>query len=156
MDLNFTLIAQAITFAIFIWFAARFVWPPLVNALDERRQKIADGLAAAEKGQSDLADAERKASQREAEARTAAQAVAAEAERRAQAIIEEAKTQAKDEGSRLIAAAKAEAAQEVVRAKSVLRDQVAVLAVTGAEQILRREVNQQVHADLLAQLKGQL
>jgi F-type H+-transporting ATPase subunit b len=156
MDLNFTLIAQAITFAIFIWFAARFVWPPLVNALDERRQKIADGLAAAEKGQSDLADAERKATQREAEARTAAQAVAAEAERRAQAIIEEAKAQAKDEGSRLIAAAKAEAAQEMVRAKGVLRDQVAALAVTGAEQILKREVNQQVHADLLTQLKGQL
>jgi F-type H+-transporting ATPase subunit b len=156
MDLNFTLIAQAITFAIFIWFAAKFVWPPLVNALDQRRQKIADGLAAAEKGQSDLADAERKATQREAEARTAAQAVAAEAERRAQAIIEEAKTQAKDEGSRLIAAAKAEAEQEIVRAKSSLRDEVAALAVTGAEQILKREVNQQVHADLLAQLKGKL
>lgn len=156
MNLNLTLLAQAITFALFIWFAARFVWPPLVNALDERRQKIADGLAAAEKGQSSLADAERKASHREAEARAAAQAVAAEAERRAMAIIEDAKTQAKDEGARLLTAAKAEAAQEIVRAKGALRDQVAALAVAGAEQILKREVNPQVHADLLAQLKGRL
>lgn len=157
MDISLTtMIAQAITFAVFIWFAATFVWPPLMNALDERRQKIADGLAAADQGQASLANAERQASQREAEARSSAQLVTAEAERRALAIIEEAKTQAKDEGARLVAAAKAEAAQEIVRAKTALRDQVAELAVAGAEQILKREVNPKVHAELLAQLKGKL
>lgn len=151
-----TLVAQAITFAVFIWFAATFVWPPLMKALDDRRQKIADGLAAADQGQASLADAERKSAQREAEARDSAQLVSAEAERRALAIIDEAKAQAKDEGARLVAAAKAEAAQEIVRAKTALRDQVAELAVAGAEQILKREVNPKVHADLLAQLKGKL
>jgi F-type H+-transporting ATPase subunit b len=156
MNINLTLLAQAVTFAIFIWFSARFVWPPLMRALDARRQQIADGLAAAEKGQASLVDAGRKASQLETEARSKAQVLAAEAERRGQAIIEEAKAQAKTEGDRMITAAKAQAEQEMVRAKTALRDQVAALAIAGAEQILRREVNAQEHAETLNQLKARL
>jgi len=116
----------------------------------------ADGLAAADRGNRSLDDAQKKIAQLDAEARARAQALIAETEKRAQALIEEAKGQAKVEGDRLIASAKAEAQQEVVRAKDTLRDQVAVLAIAGAEQILRREVNPQVHADLLSQLKAKL
>ena len=156
MNINFTLFAQAITFAAFIWFTARFVWPPLLGVIEERQKKIADGLAAAERGSKSLDDAQRKIAQLEAEARAKAQAIVAETEKRAAAIVEEARVQAKAEGERLVAAARQEAEQEVQRAKGVLRDQVATLAVAGAEQILRGEVNAQVHADLLSQLKGRL
>jgi F-type H+-transporting ATPase subunit b len=134
----------------------KFIWPPLVKSLDERRKKIADGLKAAEAGNQSLADAQRKITQLEADARARAQAIVAETAKRAQALVDDAKAQAKVEGDRLVAAAKQEAEQEMQRAKSALRDQVAALAVAGAEQILRREVNPQVHADLLAQLKGRL
>jgi F-type H+-transporting ATPase subunit b len=156
MNINFTLFAQAVVFALFIWFTARFVWPPIIRAMDDRRKKIADGLAAAEQGSKSLDEAQHKIAQLDAEARTRAQAMIAETERRGQQIVEEARAQAKVEGDRLIANARAEAEQAMQRAKETLRDQVAALAVAGAEQILRKEVNAQVHADLLAQLKGKL
>lgn len=156
MNINATLFLQMVVFFIGAWVTMKFIWPPLIRSLDERRKKIADGLKAAEAGNQSLADAQRKITQLEADARGRAQSIVAETEKRAQALVDEAKAQAKAEGDRLIAAAKQEAEQEMQRAKTELRDQVAALAVAGAEQILRREVNPQVHADLLAQLKGRL
>ena len=156
MNINAALFLQMVVFFIGAWVTMKFIWPPLIRSLDERRKKIADGLKAAEAGNQSLADAQRRIAQLEADARTRAQAIVAETEKRAQGLVDEAKAQAKAEGDRLIAAAKQEAEQEMQRAKTALRDQVAALAVAGAEQILRREVNPQVHADLLAQLKGRL
>lgn len=156
MNINATLFVQMVVFFVGAWVTMKFIWPPLIKALDERRRKIADGLAAADRGNRSLDDAQKKIAQLDAEARSQAQALIADAEKRAQSIVEAAKGEARIEGDRLIVAAKAEADQEVVRAKESLRDQVAVLAVAGAEQILRREVNPQVHAELLAQLKAKL
>lgn len=156
MNINATLFVQLVVFFIGAWVTMKFIWPPLIRALEERQKKIADGLAAAERGSKSLDDAQKKIAQLETEARAKAQALLAETEKRAAAIVEEAKAQAKAEGDRMVAAAKQDAEQEVLRAKGALRDQVAALAVAGAEQILRREVNPQVHADLLAQLKGRL
>lgn len=156
MNINATLIGQMLVFVILIWFTVKFIWPPLIKAVEDRQKKIADGLAAADRGNRSLDDAQKKIAQLDAEARSRAQALIAETEKRAQSMIDEAKAQAKVEGDRMIAAARAEAEQEVVRAKDTLRDQVAVLAVAGAEQILKREVNAQVHADLLSQLKARL
>jgi F-type H+-transporting ATPase subunit b len=156
MNINSTLFLQLLVFLIGAWVTMKFIWPPLIRSIDERRKKIADGLKAAEAGNQSLSDAQRKIAQIEADARSRAQSIVAETEKRAQALVDEAKAQAKAEGDRLVAAARQEAEQEMQRAKTTLRDQVAVLAVAGAEQILRREVNPQVHADLLAQLKGRL
>lgn len=156
MNINLTLLAQAITFALFIWFTAKFVWPPLANAIDARQKQIAEGLAAAERGKQDLQQAGVRAEAMLKEARDKAQEILAQAERRASQIVEEAKVAAGEEGSRLVAAAKAEIDQEVSRARESLRQQVASLAVAGAEQILRREVDQKTHADLLASVQSQL
>ena len=156
MNINLTLLAQAVSFAIFIWFTAKFIWPPLMRAVEARQKKIADGLAAAEQGNRSLKDAEVRIQALEREARAKAQTILAETEKRSTALIEEARTNAKEEGGRLLAAAKAEVSQEVERAKVALRDQVAMLAVAGAEQILQREVNATVHADLLNRLRAQL
>ena len=156
MNINFTLIAGAIVFVAFILFTIKFVWPPLMNAIEARQKHIAAGLAAADAGTRSLDEAQKKIAQLQTEARTQAQGIVGDAERRARGIVDEAKTQAKVEVDRMIAAAKAEAQQEMQRAKTTLRDQVAVLVVAGAEQILKREVNAQVHADLLAQMKAKL
>ena len=156
MNINLTLFAQAISFALFIWFTAKFVWPPLMKVIDERQKKIADGLAAAEQGNRSLKDAETRIQVIEREARAQAQGILSETDKRAGGLIEEAKVQAKAEGGRQLAAAKAEIAQEVERAKAALREQVAALAVAGAEQILKREVNAQAHAELLTRLKAQI
>lgn len=156
MNINLTLLSQALSFAIFIWFTAKFVWPPLMKAIEERQKKIADGLAAAEQGNRSLKDAETRIQVLDREARARAQTILADTEQRAIELIEEAKSNAKAEGARQLVAAKAEIEQEFERAKAALRDQVAMLAVAGAEQILRREVSSQVHADLLGQLKAQL
>lgn len=156
MNINATLFVQLVVFLIGALITMKYIWPPLIRSLDDRRKKIADGLKAAEAGNQSLVDAQRKIAQLEADARARAQAIVAETEKRAQALVDDAKAQAKAEGDRMIAAARQEAEQEMQRAKGVLRDQVAALAVAGAEQILRREVNPQVHADLLAQLKGRL
>jgi F-type H+-transporting ATPase subunit b len=156
VNLNATFIAQMVVFFILGWFTMRFVWPPLMKALDERAKKIADGLAAAERGNATLKDAEARLKQIEADARARAQEIIAQTERRAVEIVEDAKTAAKAEGERMIHAAKAEIDSEMQRAKDALRSQVGDLAVAGAEKILRREVNRQVHADLLTQMQQEL
>ena len=156
MNLNATFIAQMFVFFILGWFTMKFVWPPLMKALDDRAKRIADGLAAAERGNAALKDALVRFQQLEAEARTRAQEIIAQNEKRGVEIVEEAKASAKAEGDRLIIAAKAEIDSEMQRAKDALRSQVAQLAVAGAEKILRREVNAQVHADLLAQMQQEL
>ncbi|CAG9173986.1 ATP synthase subunit b [Cupriavidus laharis] len=156
MNLNATFFAQMVVFFILWWVVAKFIWPPLVKALDERAKKIADGLAAAEKGKAELELANKRVDQAMAEARTEGAQRVADAEKRAQLTADEIKQNAQAEAARIIAQAKAEAEQQVTRAREDLRDQVAVLAVKGAEQILKREVNAQVHADLLNQLKAEL
>ncbi|MEO6021764.1 MAG: F0F1 ATP synthase subunit B [Burkholderiales bacterium] len=156
MDINLTMIGQAIAFAIFVWFTAKFVWPPLLRAIEDRQKAIADGLAAAEKGKLELAQADKKTIEVLGEARGRANEIISSAEKRAAQMVEEAKVAAKSEGDRIVAGAKSEVEQEVFRAKATLREQVASLAVAGAEKILRREVNSQAHADLLTQLKQEL
>jgi F-type H+-transporting ATPase subunit b len=156
VSINATLIVQMIVFGILVWFTMSFVWPPITKALDERAQKISDGLAAADKAKADLASANKKVEEELAKTRTEAASRLADAERRGQAMIEEAKAKATEEGNKVIAAAKAEAEQQMIKAREALREQVAALAVKGAEQILRKEVNAGVHADLLNRLKTEL
>jgi F-type H+-transporting ATPase subunit b len=156
MNINLTLFAQAIVFAAFIWVTVRFIWPWMMDKVEARQKHIAAGLAAADAGTRSLDEAQKKIAQLQTDARTQSQGIVGDAERRARGIVDEAKVQAKVEVDRMISAAKAEAQQEMQRAKTTLRDQVAVLVVAGAEQILKREVNSQVHADLLNQLKAKL
>ena len=156
MNFNLTLIGQTVAFALFIWFCAKLVWPPLLRAIETRQKQIADGLAEAERGRSSLADAQKQTESILKEARDRAHEIVAAAEKTATARIEESKTAAKTEGDRLLAAAKAQIEQEVHAAKQTLREQVATLAVSGAEKILRREVDAKAHADMLNQLKAQL
>ena len=156
MSITGTLIVQMIVFLILVWFTMTFVWPPITAALDERAKKIADGLSAADKAKSDLASANQRVEQQLTAARTDAAKRLADAERLGQQLVEEAKGRATEEGAKIIAAAKAEAEQEVVKARESLREQVAGLAVKGAEAILRREVNVGVHAELLGRLKAEL
>jgi F-type H+-transporting ATPase subunit b len=156
VSINATLFVQAIVFAILVWFTMTFVWPPITKALDERAQKIADGLAAADKAKSELSVANKRVEEELAKSRNESAVRLAEAERRGQALIEDAKSRATEEGSKIIAAAKVEAEQQTVKARETLREQVAALAVKGAEQILRKEVNANVHADLLGRLKTEL
>ena len=156
MNINATLFLQAIVFAILVWFTMKFVWPPITKVLDERAQKIADGLEAADKAKAELAMANKRVEAELASSRNETAVRLAEAERRAQAMIDEAKARAVEEGNRIIAAAKAEAEQQSIKARETLRDQVAALAVKGAEQILRKEVNLSVHAELLGRLKTEL
>lgn len=156
MNINATLFLQAIVFAILVWFTMRFIWPPITTALDERARKIAEGLAAADKAKADLAAADRRVEAELSTARNDVAALRADAERRAQAIVDEAKARATEEGNKIVAAAKAEAEQQAVKVREALREQVAALAVKGAEQILRREVNAGVHAELLNRLKTEL
>ncbi|HOY00345.1 F0F1 ATP synthase subunit B [Zoogloea sp.] len=156
MNLNATLVAQLVVFFILAWVTMKFVWPPIVKALDERAKKIADGLAAADKAKSDLAHAEKKVVEELRKARESATDVRASAEKQAAVFLDEARAEA----ARIIAqareAAEAEAGVAAQRAKEALRDQVAHLAVAGAEKILRKEINAQAHADLLANLKQEL
>ena len=156
MNINGTLVAQAIVFALLVLFTMKFVWPPIAAALDERASKIADGLSAAEKAKSELSVANKRVEEELAKSRNESAVRLAETERRGQTMIEEAKVRATEEGSKIIAAAKVEAEQQTVRARETLREQVAALAVKGAEQILRKEVNAGVHADLLGRLKTEL
>ncbi len=156
MSINATLIIQMIVFAILVWFTMKFVWPPITAALDERAKKIADGLSAADKAKSELAAANKRVEAQLAAARDDAQKRLADAERLAQQMIEEAKGRASEEAAKIIANANAEAEQASVKAREALREQVAGLAVKGAEQILRREVNAGVHAELLGRLKAEL
>ena len=156
MNFNLTLIAQALTFALFIWFTVAVVWPYLLRAIETRQRTIADGLAEAERGRSALVQAEKQTGTILAEARERAQEIVAAAERAAQQRVEESKAHAKAEGERLIAAAHAQIEQEVQSARQQLREDVARLAVSGAEKILRREVDARAHAEMLDRLKAQL
>ena len=156
MNINFTLFAQAIVFTAFIWFTIKFVWPPLLRAIEARQKQIADGLAAAEQGKKSLEVSSKQAEQAIQEARGRAAEIIAQAEKRDAQMVEAAKVAAKAEGDREKAAAKADIQQEAQRAREQLREQVAALAVAGAEKILRREVDAKVHAELLDGIKKQL
>jgi F-type H+-transporting ATPase subunit b len=156
MSFNLTLIGQALTFALFIWFTVKVVWPYMLRAIEARQKTIADGLAAAEQGRRSLETSARQASEEITGARGRAAEIVAQAEKRAAQVIEEARAAAKAEGEREKAAAKAEIEQEVSRAREQLRSQVAALAVAGAEKILRREVDAKAHADLLEATRRQL
>jgi F-type H+-transporting ATPase subunit b len=156
MNINLTLFAQAIVFAAFIWFTAKFVWPYMLRAIEARQKTIADGLAAAEQGRRSLETSTRQAQDAVAQARSRAAEVLGQAEKRAAQLVDEARSAAKEEGNREKAAAKAEIEQEVTRAREQLRNHVASLAVAGAEKILRREVDAKAHADLLESIKRQL
>jgi len=156
VNLNATLFAQLAVFFVLAWFTMKFVWPPIMKALDERAGKIADGLAAADKAKADLAHAEKKAGEEMRHARESAAEFRTGAEKQAAQLVEEARAEA----ARIVAAARAaaetEAAAAAQRAKEALREQVALLAVAGAEKILRKEINTQAHAELLTQLKSEL
>ena len=156
MSITGTLIIQMIVFVILVAFTMKYVWPPIAAALDERASKIADGLAAADKAKSELSAANARVEAELSKSRAETAQRLADAERRAQSIIEEAKARANDEGGKIVSAARAEAEQQMVKARESLREQVAVLAVKGAEQILRKEVNADIHADLLGRLKAEL
>ena len=156
MSINATLFVQAIVFLLLVLFTMKFVWPPIAKALDERAQKIAAGLAASDKAKAELASANQRVEQELVKSRNETTTLLADAERRAQQIVEEAKGRATEEANKIVVAAHAEAEQQSVRAREALREQVAALAVKGAEQILRKEVNAGVHADLLNRLKTEL
>ena len=156
MNINLTLIGQSITFFIFVWFCLKFVWPPIMGALEERKKQIADGLAAAERGAHEKELAEKKAIERLHEAKGQAQDILAQAQKRSNEIIDEAKTTAKAEGDRLVIAAQAEIEQEVNRMKEQMREQVVAIAMAGAEKILKREVDQAAHNDALKELASQI
>ena len=156
MNINLTLIAQAVSFAVLIWFTVKFVWPPLLNAIETRQKEIADGLAAGERGRVELEQASKRSADAVNEARQCASEIIAQAEKRAAAIIEEAKGSAKTEGDRIVAGAKAEVEQEVNRAKEGLRSQVAALAIAGAEKILRKEIDAKAHDDILNAIAKEL
>jgi F-type H+-transporting ATPase subunit b len=156
MNINATLFVQALSFAFLIWFAVKFIWPPLNRAIDDRNKRIADGLAAAEKGKAALVDSERKSEAAMKEARERASGVLGESEKRAGQIIDEARLEAKAEADRMVAAAREQIASEVAKAKTELREQVAALAVAGAEKILQREVDARAHTEMLGKLKAQL
>lgn len=156
MNINFTLIAQAVAFAVLIWFTVKFVWPPLLKAIETRQKEIADGLAAAADGRNALEAAAKKSAASLTEAKQKASEIIGQAEKRATQIIEEAKGNAKAEGERILTGAKAEIEQEVNRAKENLRAQVSALAVAGAEKILRKEIDAKAHSAMLAKLAAEL
>lgn len=156
MNMNLTLLMQAVAFAAFIWFTARFIWPPLMRAVDTRQKQIADGLAAGEQGKKELASAEKRIADMLAEAKSKAADIVATGEKFKSETVDAAKVEAKAEADRILVAARAEIAQEVARAKEQLRNQVADLAVAGAAKILEREVDAEAHAELLASIRTQL
>lgn len=156
MNINLTLLMQAAAFAAFIWFTAKFVWPPLMRAIEARQKTIADGLAAGEQGRQALASAEKRIADLVNEAKARSAEIVAQGEKFRVDTVEAAKAEAKAEAERIMAGARAEIAQEVARAKEHLREQVAALAVAGAEKILEREVDAKAHADLLDAVKRQI
>jgi F-type H+-transporting ATPase subunit b len=156
VDINLSLLGQAITFAILVWFTMKFVWPPLTRMMDARAAHIADGLAAADRAKLDLELTGRQIVEKLREAKGQAAQIVTQAEQRATHVVEEARLQARAEGERIIAAAKAEVQQEFAQAKEALRQQVADLVIAGAEQILRREIDAKQHSVLLSQIKTEL
>ncbi len=156
MSINATLLAQMVVFALLVWFTMSFVWPMLLEQMQLRETRIADGLAAADKGQRSLEDAELKTSEMLHEGREKAQDFVVQAQKRGDDIVEDAKTKAREEGERLIELARAQIEQERNQARDELRAEVAALALRGAEQILLREVNPQIHGETLDKLAAQL
>lgn len=156
MNINLTLIMQAVIFAVFIWACAKYIWPVLMRAIETRQKQIADGLAAGEEGRHSLVNAEKRIAEMLAEAKSRASEIVAQGEKLKSEAIEHARTDAKSEADKIMAAAKSEIDQEVNRAREALRGQVADLAVAGAAKILKREVDAKTHADLLAEIEKQL
>ncbi len=156
MNINLTLIAQLASFAVFVWFTMKFIWPPLVKAMDERKAKIADGLAAAERGEHEQELARERAAEYLHAAKQQAAEITTKAEKQAALIVEDAKSKAQEEGARQLAAAQAEIEQEVNKAREALRAKVAELAVTGAEKILRREIDADAHKDIVETVAEQI
>jgi F-type H+-transporting ATPase subunit b len=156
VSINATLIGQMITFALLVWFTMKYIWPPLFDSLEERKKKIADGLAAAEKGQEDILLAEKKAKGVLKEAKDQSSEIVTLAQKRANEIVEESKDIAKKEGERLIVAAKAQIDQEIQQAKEGLRQEVADLALNAAEQILGAEIDKAKHQDIISKVSNQL
>ncbi|HET7675438.1 MAG TPA: F0F1 ATP synthase subunit B [Gammaproteobacteria bacterium] len=156
MNLNLTLLGEMIGFALFIWLTMKFVWPPLMQAMDERRKRIADGLAAAERSQTDLENAQQRAGDILREAREKSLEIVEHANRRANEIVDEAKTQATSERERQVEAAKADIAQETRSAQEALRKQFSSLAIEAAERIIRREIDLDKHKNLLDELAARL
>ncbi len=156
MNFNATLIGQSITFIIFVWFCMKYVWPPLMNALTERKGKIADGLAAAERGQNDLKLAQSKVSDNLKESKQQAQEIITQAQKRAHEIVDEAKETAREEAEKIKAAASSDIEQQINSAREHLRKEVSVIALAGAEQILQREVNAEAHGKVLDDMMAQI
>jgi len=156
MNINATILGQAISFAIFVWFCVKFVWPPVITAMRERQDTIAGGLQDAEKAEQAVQIAQEKADETLREAKQQAAELIEQANKRSSQLIEEAKGQARDEGERLKTAAQSEIEQEVNRAKEVLRSQVSVLAIAGAEKILKASVDENAHSKMLEQLAAEL
>lgn len=156
MNINATLLGQTIMFAMFVWFCMKFIWPPIMAALEERKKQIADGLAAAERGKHDMELAAKRAAEILREAKEKSAEIIAHGDQRGSEIIEEAKAQAKAEGERILAGAKSEIEQEVFRAKEELRTQVSAVALAGAAKILGREIDAKAHNDLLEKLVAEI
>ena len=156
MNINATLIAQTIMFILFVWFCMKFVWPPIMQALSDRKKQIADGLAAGERGKQELEQASKSAADEMLTAKQKAAEIITQAEKRSSQVVEEAKGLAKEEGDHIVSMAKAEVEQEIVRAREMLRQNVADLAVAGAAKILDREVDAKAHAELLKNIKAEL
>src|SRR5256712_10041519 len=156
MNINLTLIAQAVTFALFIWITVKFIWPVLMIKIEERQKQIADGLAAGEQGRRELEAAGRRAQEELAKARERVGEIIGSAEKRDLQMLDEAKAAAKAEAERILAAARADIDQQVAHAREMLREQVAALAVAGPEKILRREGNASAHSELPSQLKREI
>jgi len=156
MNINLTLFAQTIAFIVFVFFCMKFVWPPIMAALDERKKKIADGLAEAERGMQQQEIAEQNAAKQLSEAKQQASEIIGQAQKRANEMVEDAKSVAVDEGNRIKEAAHAEVEKEVNRAKETLRTQVSTIAVAGAERILKKEINASSHQDILDDLAAQI
>lgn len=156
MNFNATLIGQTITFIVFVWFCMKYIWPPLMAALDERNARISEGLAAAQRGQQDLEDAQAKVSDSLNDAKSQAQEIINQAQKRANEIVDEAKDSARDEADKIKQAATADIDQQVTAAREQLRKEVSVIALAGAEQILKREVDAKAHAEVLDELVAQI
>ena len=156
MNMNLTLLGQAISFALFVWFCVKFVWPPILKALEERETRIADGLAAAERGKHELELADQRSTEILREGKEKAQGFVSQAQKRGDEIIEAAKLAAQEEAERIKIAATAEIEQNRNRARDELRSQVAQLALAGAEQVLMREVDEQAHREVLDKLAADL
>ena len=156
MNFNATLIGQMITFVVFVWFCMKYIWPPLMAALEERNARISEGLAAAQRGQKDLEDAQAKVGESLNEAKQQAQEIINQAQKRANEIVDEAKDSARDEAEKIKAAASADIDQQITAAREHLRKEVSTIALAGAQQILKREVDAKAHADVLDELVAQI